>query len=242
VALAVGRRGARVGLVARSEDALQDVLDEIGGRGVAVPADLGDRQQAERAVAAVTDALGGVDVLVNNAGIGQYGPFADVDADLIEQVVRVNLLATLHVTRAVVPSMIERRSGHVVTVGSIAGRIGAPFESVYSATKFAQVGFTESLAVELAPFDISVSMVNPGPVATEFFDRRGHAYDRDTPRPVPPEAVADAIVRAVEKDVPEQVVPRWLRAAVVARHVVPPLYRAGTRRTFRDELRTMVEE
>ena len=132
--------------------------------------------------------------------------------------------------------MIQRRRGHIVTVGSIAGRIGSPFEALYSATKFAQVGLTEALSVELSPYGIGVSMVNPGPVATDFFAARGHDYDRERPRPVPAAQVADAVMRAVEADHEEQFVPGWFRQAVVFRHLVPPLYRWGARRAMRAEL------
>ncbi len=123
-----------------------------------------------------------------------------------------------------------------MVVGSIAGRIGAPFEALYSATKFAQVGLTESLSVELSPYGIGVSMVNPGPVRTSFFSARGHEYDRARPRPVPAEAVDDAVIAAVERRRLEQFVPRWFRFAVASRHVLPGLYQWGTRRTFRREL------
>ena len=142
----------------------------------------------------------------------------------------------MYVVRAALPSMVERRRGHVVIVGSIAGRIGAPFEAVYSATKFAQVGLAEALAVELSPFGIGVSMVNPGPVDTGFFEARGHAYERAVPRKVAPERVAKAVIRAVEGGRLEQVVPRWLRSAVAFRHLVPRLYESATRRSFKREL------
>jgi short-subunit dehydrogenase len=132
--------------------------------------------------------------------------------------------------------MIERRRGQIVVLGSIAGRIGAPFEALYSATKFAQVGFTEALSVEVSPYDIGVSMVNPGPVATDFFEARGHAYDRARPKPVPPQQVAAAVMAAVEDGRLEQYVPKSLRVASVVRHLVPPLFRFGTKQAFRKEL------
>jgi short-subunit dehydrogenase len=133
--------------------------------------------------------------------------------------------------------MVDRRRGHVVTIGSIAGRIGAPFEAVYSATKFAGVGLTEAFAVEVAPYGIGVSVVNPGVVATDFGVARGHPYDRERPKPISPEAVAGAVVAAIEGGAAERYVPRWFRPAVVARHLAPPLFRRGTARSFRTELR-----
>lgn len=236
IAVAAAARGARVGLIARSRDDLDAVSADLGGRSATATADVADRVQLSTAIAALESELGPADVLVANAGIGAYGPFADVDPELIERLVGVNVLGTMHAIQAVLPGMIARRGGHIVTVGSIAGRIGSPFEALYSATKFAQVGLTEALEVELSAHGIGVSLVNPGPVATDFFDARGHPYDRARPRPVAPEQVARAVIRAVERETPEQLVPGWFRQAVLARHLVPPLYRWGTRRAFRSEL------
>jgi short-subunit dehydrogenase len=244
VARAAAGRGAKIGVIARHAADLESLRDELGPGGqVAVArADVGDRTQLVAAIGQLEAELGPVDVLVANAGIGGYGPFVDIDPDTIDRLVQVNLLGTLHAVRAVVPGMVDRRRGHIVTVGSIAGRIGSPFEATYAATKFGQVGFTEALAVELSAFGIGVSMVNPGPVATGFFDARGHAYQRAFPRQVTPAKVAAAVMAAVERDRLEQVVPRWLRPAVVVRHLVPGLFLRGTRSTFRKELRALARD
>ncbi|HET6953806.1 MAG TPA: SDR family NAD(P)-dependent oxidoreductase [Acidimicrobiales bacterium] len=235
VAEAAAVRGARVGLIARDEDDLRSAAAAIVDARYAV-ADVADPGALAAAINRLEQALGPTEVLVANAGIGAYGAFADLSEEEAERVVRVNVLGTVHALRAVVPGMIARRRGHLVTIGSIAGRIGAPFEAIYSASKFAGVGLTEALAVELAPYGIGVSVVNPGPVATGFADARGHPYDRARPRPVPAEDVARAVVRAVEGDRTEQYVPRSFRPAVALRHLVPPLFRWGTRRSFSREL------
>lgn len=236
VARAAAARGARIGLVARGEADLRAVLHEIGGRGAVAPADVSVRDQAEAAVERVTGELGPVDIAVANAGIGQYGAFVDTDPEVFERVMAVNVLGTMYVLRAVLPGMVERRRGHVVVVGSVAGRMGTPFEPVYSASKFAQVGLAESLAVELSPFGVGVSLVNPGPVDTGFFSRRGHDYDKPFPRKVTPERVARAVIDAVDKGRAEQLIPRWMRPAHLVRHLAPPLYLSGTRGSFRSEL------
>jgi len=236
VALAAAAEGARVGLIARSEADLAAVLAEAGGDGAIAVADVADPEELRGALASLASELGPVDILVANAGIGAYGAFADLTAEELDRIVRVNVLGTAHAIRAVVPGMIERRRGHIVTMGSIAGRIGSPFEAIYSATKFAGVGLTEALVVELEPFGIGVSMVNPGPVATAFGEARGHPYDRKSPKPVPPEQVATAVIKAVEGDRHEQYVPSAFRPAVVIRHLVPPFFRWGTRRSFTREL------
>jgi short-subunit dehydrogenase len=236
VAMAAAAKGARVGLIARSEADLVAVLAEAGGDGAIAVADVGDPTELNAALVALASDLGPVDILVANAGIGAYGAFADLTAEELDRIVRVNVLGTAHAIRAVVPGMIERRRGHIVTMGSIAGRIGSPFEAIYSATKFAGVGLTEALVVELEPFGIGVSMVNPGPVATAFGEARGHPYDRKSPKPVPPEQVATAVIKAVEGDRHEQYVPSAFRPAVVIRHLLPPFFRWGTRRSFTREL------
>jgi short-subunit dehydrogenase len=240
VARAALGRGAKVGLIARDRADLDAVLAPItagrGGHGFVAPADVGDRDAVFAAMASIAAELGPIDVLVANAGIGAYGAFADVDVAEVERLLRTNVLGTVHAIHAVLPGMLARRRGHIVTVGSIAGRIGSPFEAAYSASKFAQVGLTEAIAVELAPYGIGVSMVQPGPVATDFGAARGHPYDRDRPKPVPPERVADDVIRAIEGGRLERYVPGWFRPAVVVRHLLPRLYLRGATRSMRREL------
>jgi len=236
VARAAAREGATVGLLARDEADLAAVLASCGGKGAIATADVADPDDLAVAIGQLEAQVGPPDILVANAGIGQYGAFADTTVDEIERIVRVNVLGIAHAIRMVVPGMIERRRGHIVTLGSIAGRLGSPFEAVYSATKFANVGLTEALVVELEPYGIGVSMVNPGPVATHFGEARGHPYDRERPKAVPAEQVADAVIAAVQHGKHEQYVPRSFRGAVVARHTLPPLFRWGSKRSFTKEL------
>ena len=238
VANAVVAKGARVGLIARTKTDLDVILAEVGGAGATAVADVGDRAALDAALATLEADLGPTDVLIANAGIGAYGTFADMAIEEMERLVQVNVLGTMYAIKAVLPGMIARKSGHIVTIGSIAGRIGSPFEAVYSATKFAGVGLTEAMAVEVEPHGIGVSIVNPGPVATNFGDARGHPYDRARPKPVAAAEVAGAVVDAIEHDKRELYVPRWFRPAVVTRHLVPPMFRWGTKRSFRDELRS----
>ena len=124
-----------------------------------------------------------------------------------------------------------RGRGRIVNVASIAGRIGAPFEAAYSASKFALVGYSEALAIELAGTGVTVSLIHPGPVETEFFRTRGHRYELRRPRPVPAERVAEAVVKAVHRDRHELFVPAWLGLAYAAK-VAAPLYRRTTKRLF----------
>ena len=238
VTLAAARRGARVGLIARSEGELESVLAQAGGKGAIATADVGDRHEIETALASLERELGPIDILVNNAGAGSWSAVADTDVEVYERLMRLNFLGTVYATKTVLPSMLARGRGHIVNIGSIAGRIGAPFEAAYSASKFAVSGFTECLAVEVHSRGVGVSMVNPGPVQTDFFDARGVPYARTTPKPVPASDVAAAVIAAVDKDRLEQFVPGYLRAANTARHMMPGVYRWGTAKAFKDELRS----
>jgi short-subunit dehydrogenase len=240
VAHAAVAKGARVGLMARSASDLDDVLQELGGKGATAVADVADRASVESAVGKLAAALGPIDVLVNNAGIGKYASVLDTDVEDFERLMRVNYLGAVYATKAVLPGMVERRRGHIVNVSSIVGRIGTPFEAAYSASKFAMTGLSEALAVEVEPFNIGVSMVSPGPVATDFFDTRGVPYARSFPKPVSPEKVANAVVAGVERDRREQLIPAWFRQAIIFKTLVPPLFYRGTRRSLNKELTDLV--
>lgn len=236
IARQAAARGSRVGLLARTAADLDRLRGELGERCAVACADVLDREQVAAAVALLGDALGPVDVLVANAGIGLYGTFLEADVDDLERVMRTNYLGTVHVLKAVLPAMAHRRAGHVVAIGSISGRIGSPFEAGYAASKFAVAGLAESLSVELAPLGISVSLVVPGPVETSFFEARGHPYDRSRPKQVPAAKVAKVALDAVERNRAEAFVSRFLRQAVVSKTLLPPLYRWGAARAFADDL------
>lgn len=236
VALAASKRGARVGLVARSKEDLERVLAEIEGRGAVAIADVAEPKEIIDAIAQLERELGPIDILVNNAGIGGYGRFEDTDIGEIEQLMRVNFFGTVNAMKAVIPSMRARKRGHIVNVSSVVGRMPAPMDAAYSASKFAVTGLSEAVAVELADRGIRVSIINPGPVDSHFFEARGHPYAQKSPRPIPPERVAQAVLKAVERNRTEVYVPGWLGQAFRIKALFPPLYRIGSSRAFRDQL------
>jgi short-subunit dehydrogenase len=220
--------GASVLLHGRHPPALQDVAQETGGR--ALPCDLRRESDADRLAAESLEAFGRVDVLVNNAGFGWAGPFSTMDLGRADEMVAVNVGAAVHLTRALLPGMLERGTGAVVNVASIAGHVGVGEEAVYAATKAASIAFSESLRYEVAPRGVRVLVVSPGAVATPFFERRGRPYGRSFPRPVSAERVADALVDALRKDRSQTFVPRWLAFPVWLRGAWPGLYRAAAGR------------
>lgn len=222
------RRGADLVATGRDEDVLHALAQHPRVR--ALPCDLAGPGAAQWLAVQALSVHGRVDVVVNCAGAGLHGPLASVDPDEVARVVASNLVAPIELTRALLPPMLERRSGHVVNVGSIVGHVGRGGEAVYAATKAGLAVFSESLRVELRDTGVSVSLVSPGVVDTRFFDRRGAVYDRRWPRPIPPARVADAIVRAIERDLPEVLVPGWLAVPARVRGAAPGLYRALARR------------
>ena len=218
----------RLLLSGRDENLLEQAAAAVTG--TALAADLATPGGAKRLAAAALEAHGQVDVLVNAAGNGLYGPVAELETDDLEELVRVNLVAPIELTSALLPAMLARRSGHVVNVGSVSGRLGRRNEAAYAATKAALSVFSESLRDELTGTGVDVSLVTLCVVDTRFFERRGAPYDRRWPRPIPVETAAAQIVDVLESRRGEVLVPGWLSLPVRLRGALPELYHALARR------------
>ena len=228
VAAALARDGARVVGLGRDFAALES-LAETSGASV-LPVDLASPNALARFVEASLPGLPPVDILVNCAGAGRYGPLLEHRPEEIDRLLALNVRAPIALTQAVLPGMRQRGRGRVVNVASIAGRLGVPNETVYSATKGALAVFSRALDAELAGTGVGVTLVIPGVVQTPFFERRGAPYDRNRPRPMPPERVAQAIVRAIARDQAEVVIPGWLRIPIWIQATMPGLYARLERR------------
>jgi short-subunit dehydrogenase len=223
VALALADAGARLLAHGRDPDRTTDVARRTGG--APLLADLVVPGVADDLAAAALDVHGRVDLLVACAGAGWSGSFLDMPGTEAERLWQLNLLAPVQLVRAVLPGMLDAGTGHLVLMGSVAGRTGVAGETVYAATKAALDAFAESLRLELRGTGVGVTVVLPGAVRTPFFEHRGRGYDRRLPRPVPPERVADATVAAVRAGRAEAWVPRWLRVAPAVRALAPTAYR-----------------
>ena len=224
-ARAMAAAGARPLVAGRDRERLEAVAAHCGG--VALIADLAAPAGADGlADAALRAAPDGIDVLVNNAGIGWEGPFGDIPAAVEEQLVAVNLAAPLRLTGLLAPAMAHRGRGHVVFVSSIAGATGVRREAAYAATKAGIHCFAESIRYELRGSGAGVSVILPGVIDTPFFDQRGTPYQRKRPAPIPPERVARAILTAVDRNRPEIFVPSWLRYPAWIRGAAPGLFRS----------------
>ena len=168
IATAALKAGDNVVATGRQRSAVSDKLGPDNARLLSLSLDVGDAAQARAAVAAALERFGAIDVLVNNAGYGHLGYFEETTAADIQAQYATNVFGLFNVTRAALPAMRAARKGHVFNLSSVAGYRGIETGSLYCSSKFAVEGFSESLAGELAPFGIHVTIVEPGPFRTDF--------------------------------------------------------------------------
>ena len=161
IAIELAQLGARVVLVARSRSDLEETARTIGPSASVMPADVRSKDELGRVFEQTASALGPVDILVNAAGLGIFGPVVDYKDEDFATVIDTNLRGIFYTSRFVLPSMIERRKGHIVNIASIAGKVGSATRAVYCASKFGVIGFTESLAEEVRQYGIRASIVLP---------------------------------------------------------------------------------
>lgn len=207
----------------RDERRTLAVARRVGG--VPLVADLAVPGAAAELAEAALGVHGRIDIVVVNAGAGWSGAFVEMGTTEIDKLVALDLLAPLQLVRRLLPPMLDRKTGHVALVGSVAGRTGVAGEAVYAATKAALDVFAESLRLEVRGSGVAVSLTVPGVVDTGFFTARGRPYDRIHPRPVPATDVAWALVDGIVHDRAEVWVPGWLRVAPAVRALAPGLYR-----------------
>jgi short-subunit dehydrogenase len=207
------REGAKLALAARSGSELEKVRAELEAQGataIAAPTDVGDLASLRALVKEVTSSLGPIDVLVNNAGLEEPIDFELASLESIEEITSVNVLGVLWLTRLVVPGMIERRSGHIVNIASIAGLTPVPHNTVYCTTKHAVVGFTRALRLELAEHGIGVSVVCPGTVDGGMYLKWTAKAPAAVGRMVTMQEVAEGVVQSVLRNKGEVLVSKGL--------------------------------
>ena len=229
LARALARDGAVVGLIARRRDRLAEVLAdcrEYSPDSTMCVADLADSASIGRLAVEAWDALGGIDVLVNNAAIPKRRAVTALEPLEVETVMRVNFFAPMRLSLSVLPRMLARGTGMIVNVSSVGGRLGIIHESAYCASKFALCGWSESMAVDLHGTGISVKLIEPGPVDTEIWDQPGNDDPiYDGPK-FSPEEVAQGILDALGRDGFEHYVPD-MKAVVDLKNADIDTYIAG---------------
>jgi short-subunit dehydrogenase len=234
-ARALARAGARLALVSRSEARLQVAVVKVAGDAaggllpLTFPCDVSDPAAVRAMAAGVLRDAGTPDIVVNNAGIGHWGPVVDMPLERLRAVLDVNFFGAVHCTRAFLPAMLERRRGTIVFVSSGFGEVAFPYTAAYCASKHALNGFAGSLRAEVEPLGVRVLLVLPGRTRTEFFE--ANAYPADAlryvlQRGVSPDRVARRLVQGVLRGRRRVVVGRLTDLGLRVFRAVPELQAA----------------
>ncbi|MBK9714845.1 MAG: SDR family oxidoreductase [Kouleothrix sp.] len=214
----LAQRGYALALAARSAGEIEALAAELargGAPALPIPTDLRSVDEVRRMAGLALERFGRVDALIHNAGVGGGGAVARMDEDSAARTIETNLLAPIELTRLLLPQMLERRSGGIVFIASIAGHIGLPASATYSASKFGLRGFADGLRREVAQRGVGVTVVSPGFIKTDMTRWMGNL-------PLPgPEIVARAVGRALERPRREVVVPGYYRPAIWAASLMP---------------------
>lgn len=221
------RRGAKIGLLDRDQSKLNILTKELSGDGAfcaAAAVDVGQREQVLAAVGEICSTLGPVDIVIPCAGICRASTVDNLKVLELEDIVRTNFLGAVYMIEAVLPSMLERKRGHIVGVSSLAGMRGIPFEPGYSASKAAVAAYLESLRRELRPRGIFVTTVFPGYVQTPLLDEINVSMGADMSNGKASTAVVAAaeIARAIERRSPYLFFPWSLGLGVRLSQLLPP--------------------
>ncbi len=197
VAIALANEGVNIGLLARTESALKEVVSEVEGLGVKAAyaaVDISSQEEVEQSIKKITGELGTADILINNAGIGKFETLLEMDPQEWKRIIDVNLMGPYYVTKAVLPQLIEKNGGDIINISSTNGLSGAATSSAYSASKFGVIGLTESLAQEVRRNNIRVTALTPSTVATELAVKTNLIAENNDEKYMQPEDIAEFIV------------------------------------------------
>jgi 3-oxoacyl-[acyl-carrier protein] reductase len=197
IARALVDRGAKVAIMARRKEPLEKAAKELGAR--AIQGDVSKEADAVRAVETAVRELGGIDLLVNNAGMGHFMPLVETDLARFQETFAINVTGAMLMAREAAKHFVKQQSGHIVNISSTSGLKGGRNSTAYSGSKFALRGMTECWRDELRRFNVRVMLVNPSEVVTEFFSKVGGKQEV-TAKKLRPQEVADAIVGALSMD------------------------------------------
>ncbi|WP_445492067.1 SDR family NAD(P)-dependent oxidoreductase [Niallia sp. 03133] len=224
----VAELGARPILLARSADKLEQICTDINqkfnGDSIYFQLDVSDPAEIKAVFKKIYEEAGFIDILLNNAGFGVFDYLNEANYEDIEKMFQVNVLGLMVCTKEVLPSMLEQNSGHIINIASIAGKLATAKSSGYSATKHAVLGFTNSLRMELAKTNISVTAVNPGPIATNFFtiaDKSGDYVKNIKKHMLSSDDVAQKVTNLMIKPKRELNVPNWMNWGNKLYHLFP---------------------
>jgi short-subunit dehydrogenase len=231
VAIECAKQGAHLILLARRKDLLAQLAERIkNDYGVSChyyTLDVQDLSSVQQVFTKIEQEIGHIDILVNNAGFGVFNDVIDASLDEMKNMFEVNVFGLVASTKMVLPAMISRKKGHIINIASQAGKLATPKSSLYSATKYAVLGFTNSLRMEVKESEIYVTSVNPGPIKTNFFtiaDKQGD-YVKNVGRwMLDPNKVARIIVNSMLTPRREINLPGWMNAGSTLYQVMPRLF------------------
>ncbi len=209
IARSLAREGVNLALTARSEDGLKNTADDVAGPSIRVkyyPADITDHATRKKLIDDVKADFGTIDLLINNAGIEWVSAYTALSPETIEKMIQTNLISPMTITRLILPDMVSRGIGHIVTMSSLGGKKGSPYSATYAATKAGLIEWTMGLREELRHTGVSASVVCPGFVAESGMFA---AYNKRPPKitgETTPEKVAEAVLGAIKKDIGETIV------------------------------------
>jgi short-subunit dehydrogenase len=230
LAVEFARRGAAVGICARRRDRLDEVLGRCRSYSPSCRSwevDLSDPVAVDALAKRALEEMGCVDILVNNAGIPKRRHVSALDADTVESVMNLNYLSPVRLTLALLPHMLERCSGRIVNISSVAATLSSPGESAYDASKAALSAFSESMAVDLWGSGVKVTVVYPGLVDTELFSLPGNDPVIAGVDPIPVEELVRGVFDALDSDALQVYVPAWFAGIAAQKAADVPTFLAG---------------
>ena len=236
---------ANVILVSRNEVQLQKIaarLSKYQIKTFVYACDVSDKDQVDKMGKIIIEKFGTVDVLVNNAGFGIHNTVNETKIEEIESQMMTNFFGTMYCTKAFLPKMLEQRSGHIVNVASVAGSIGIPGMASYCASKFAMLGFSESLYHELKGTGVGITVVSPIMVRTNFSNHESFGkMPRYSSTSLSSKTVANAVVRAASSHRLEIVVPQFVRFAIWIKQTLPYLINPIAGGIFRKSMKSKMD-
>ncbi|MDO4763403.1 MAG: 3-ketoacyl-ACP reductase [Flavobacteriaceae bacterium] len=197
VALALAEEGVNVAITGRNEETLKSVVKELESKGVKsayAVFDVSSKSEVYKALEQLQKDFGSFDILVNNAGIAAFGGILEMDDEQWEDIVRTNLLGPYYVSKAVVPSMVEKKSGDIINISSTAGLKGNAATSAYSASKFGLIGMSESMMLELRKHNVRVTTLTPSTIASDMTKNVLKITDGNPEKVLQPEDFAELVV------------------------------------------------
>ena len=240
VAIEFGKLGTKLVLIGRKKDKLEQTameLKKFSCSTMICQCDVSKKNEVDTMTNLVLKKFGSVDILINNAGFAIYGSVSDLSIDEIELQMQTNYLGMVYCIKKFLPSMLHRKSGHIVNVASVAASFGLPGIASYCASKFAMLGFSEGLKHELKNSGVDITVVSPIMVRTNFFDHPSfEKMPKYSPTSLDPKAVAKAVAKAANSKKLEIIVPSVVRSMVWMKHTFPFIINPIMGKSFKKQL------